>query len=352
MRYPGRILILGLILLGLITNHASAQTTTTTTTPPPSTPPATEPNRDEADTSYSNTTATTTEDGASIKVENAIPGEVINSPAVPAWVSQCDWDTMTTEEMGFWFVPDDTIEVRPGSTTPTSDQVWAVVYCGAGVDTEGAFPTGVSVAWPLDDDELPQVVIDWLIAYAYALVEVPVQVGWSAPYGDEDAPLITQLPTWLWVEPEVWSPRSATTPSVLGLRATVTVTPINVTFTGPDNETIDCGPNLGPPTTSTKPNKTNTPTAPSPTTTPPPSTTGNSPPPSPGPSPTPAHQPSAHPAPSPHSPSPTPAPSESPNSKPYSPPQHPPNTTTNQRQTFETGVNPTRPQSKSDTTST
>jgi hypothetical protein len=89
-------------------------------------------------------------------------------------------------------------------------------------------------------------VLDWLVAYAYALVEVPVQVGWGAPFGDEDAPMITQLPTWLWVEPDVWSPRSATTPDVLGLRATVTVTPTNVTFTGPDNETVDCGPNLGP----------------------------------------------------------------------------------------------------------
>jgi hypothetical protein len=90
-------------------------------------------------------------------------------------------------------------------------------------------------------------VLEWLVDYAYALVEIPVQVGWSAPFGDEDAPLITQLPTWLWVDPEVWAPRSATTPEVFGITATVTVTPAEVVFEGADGEVVGCGPNLGPP---------------------------------------------------------------------------------------------------------
>jgi hypothetical protein len=180
-----------------------------------------------------------------VSISDALPSEFVNSPAVPAWVSQCDWDVMTTDQMGLRFIHDSTLEVRPGSTEITPDQIWSVVYCGTGVDTEGALPTGITVAWPFDT-EPPQIVLDWLVAYAYALVEVPVQTGQSAPIGDENAPLITQLPTWLWIEPTIWTPRSATTPPVFGITATVTVTPANITFTGPDNETIDCGPNLGP----------------------------------------------------------------------------------------------------------
>ncbi|MCP5035403.1 MAG: hypothetical protein GY939_26690 [Actinomycetia bacterium] len=125
------------------------------------------------------------------------------------------------------------------------DQEWSVVFCGSGVDTGGALPTGVLSAWRIGDRP-PQVVLDWLVDYAYASVEIPAQVGWSAPFGDEVAPVITQLPTWLWIEPAVWGPRSATTPPVFGITATVTITPVNVSFEGADGEVVDCGPNLGP----------------------------------------------------------------------------------------------------------
>jgi len=58
--------------------------------------------------------------------------------------------------------------------------------------------------------------------------------------------MVTQLPTWLWIEPAAWSPQSATTPPVFGITATATATPINVSFEGADGEVVDCGANTGP----------------------------------------------------------------------------------------------------------
>lgn len=183
-----------------------------------------------------------------IALEDARPGTVIPSPAAPAWVFECEWDQWTAElvealvEAGQSANADAYLIHHPDED---SDE-WGVVWCPLGVDTGGAFPVGLRYIWPLTRRP-PQVVLDWIVAQAYASVEVPVQVGWAAPFGDDDAPFITQFPTWLWVEPEVWSPRQATTsPPVFGITATVTVTPVNVTFTGAEGEVINCGPNWAP----------------------------------------------------------------------------------------------------------
>ena len=104
--------------------------------------------------------------------------------------------------------------------------------------------TGVLATWP-QGDPLPSIFIDWLIAYGYALVEIPLQVSSSSPAGDTAAPLITQLDTWLWIDSSDWATRSATTPPVFGVTATVTAEPYSVVFRTSEGEVIDCQDNIG-----------------------------------------------------------------------------------------------------------
>ena len=191
------------------------------------------------------TGSTTTGDSASVELEGVVPGSFFTSPAVPDWVLACNWDVWTTEEVLSYFGQFQDFVLQPDVAGGDPDERWSVVYCGTSVDTGGAVPTGVLRAWRIGERP-PQAVLDWLVAYAYASVQIPAQVGWSAPFGDDQAPMITQLPTWLWVEPEVWAPQSATTPPVFGITATVTVTPLNVTFEGADGQVVDCGANLAP----------------------------------------------------------------------------------------------------------
>jgi hypothetical protein len=181
---------------------------------------------------------------ATVEIAATVAGSTVRSPGAPDWVLQCAWTVWSTPEVVAHFAG---IEGMTASVAidESDDTQWSVVFCDSSVDTGGALLTGWINAWPVGEPP-PQAVLDWLVAYAYALVDVPVQVGWAAPFGDDQAPLITQLPTWLWVEPEAWGPRSATTPPVFGVTATVTVTPVNVTFEGADGEVVDCGPNLAP----------------------------------------------------------------------------------------------------------
>ena len=186
--------------------------------------------------------------------------EVINSlgslggevrPVTPAWLLACTWDQWSFLEQEVYFS-----QFSEGSPTAESlravgsdpDEVWNVVFCPVSSESFRANPgvllTGVLGTWPVGDSP-PQVVIDWLVSRAYASVQLPLQVGQGAPFGDDDAPMITQLPTWLWVDDAVWAPVSVTSPPLFGITATVTATPVNVTFNGA-GESVDCGPNLGP----------------------------------------------------------------------------------------------------------
>lgn len=176
-------------------------------------------------------------------------GETVQGPGVPEWLRQCrylEWTRADKDAFDASHFGSSVIDER-GTGEP--DEPWGAVFCNPGEQALGINPaiglTGLLASWPLSDPP-PQIVLDVLIANAYALVELPLQVGSSAPFGDADAPMITQLSTWLWVDPAVWTPRSATTPEVFGVSVTVTATPANVTFTGPDGETVDCGANLGP----------------------------------------------------------------------------------------------------------
>lgn len=195
-------------------------------------------------------TAGQTDSGAFVELEGSLAGRQVTGPGAPAWLRACTWRTWSVEEKDAYFA-----QFSGGSGSPApvveGEEQWGVVFCNPGVqEAAGLNPailtTGVLSTWPLADG-LPQVVLDYLIALGYASVDIPVQVGDAAPFGDDDTPLITQLPTYLWVSPAVWQPRSATTPPVFGVTATVTATPSRVVFDNNAGDQVDCGANLGPP---------------------------------------------------------------------------------------------------------
>jgi hypothetical protein len=179
-------------------------------------------------------------------------GEVVRGPGAPEWLRACSWFPVTLLGVEGYFT-------QFGSSGPTveelraagrdPDERWAMVFCRPGPEAVGVSPsvllTGVLAAWRLGDPP-PQVFMDWLVATAYASVELPVQVGDSAPLGTVTVPMITQLSSWLWISDSVWVPRSATA-SVFGVSATVTATPVRVWFEGAEREWVDCGANTGRP---------------------------------------------------------------------------------------------------------
>ena len=191
-----------------------------------------------------------TDQGAFVDLEGSLAGRQVTGPGAPGWLRACSWRTWSVGEKDAYFG-----QFSVGGETPApavdGEEEWGVVFCHPGVEeAAGLNPailaTGVLSTWPLAAG-LPQVVLDYLIALGYASVDIPVQVGDAAPFGDDDAPLITQMPTYLWVDPAVWQPRSATTPPVFGVTATVTATPSRVVFDNSAGDQVDCGANLGPP---------------------------------------------------------------------------------------------------------
>jgi hypothetical protein len=202
------------------------------------------------DTRGGDVTVTPTENGVEIVGTQALGGVLSGGGlGLPDWMLACEWREVTRLEAAAFE------STAPFDATPTGDEVenpdepWAIVVCpvspeAVAVNVQVAV-SGLLYSWPLGGPP-PQVFLDWLVARAYASVEVPVQVGQGAPFGDEAAPLITQLPTWLWADPSVWAPRFATTPPVFGVTATVTATPANLSFAGAEGERVDCGANDGP----------------------------------------------------------------------------------------------------------
>ena len=178
-------------------------------------------------------------------------GKSLRGPGVPAWLRECGHDSWTLLEKEAYYASflggEPTADsIRGRGDDP--DETWLVVFCAPHADAVGVSPqiilTGVLATWALGDP-LPAIFIDWLIAYGYALVEIPLQVGSSSPEGDNAAPLITQLDTWLWIDSSVWGTRSATTPAVFGVTATVTAEPYSVVFQTSEGDYIDCFDNIG-----------------------------------------------------------------------------------------------------------
>jgi hypothetical protein len=79
------------------------------------------------------------------------------------------------------------------------DTRWAVAHCPANSDRD-------VLAWWAIGQRPPARLIDALRLRARDAVPFPVMAQQGAPTGERDAPFITQLPTWLWVDPATWHP--------------------------------------------------------------------------------------------------------------------------------------------------
>jgi hypothetical protein len=204
-----------------------------------------------ADALEVNTTQNGREGGVSLS--NTQLGDSLQGPAMPAWLRECTtrtWSQLEKENYfgqftgAYW-----TIDEMTGNGLDPDEEWWAVL-CRPTDDSIAVTPqimlTGVLATWPAGDP-LPAIINDWLVAYARALIEIPIQPGTTSPAGDVDAPAIAQLETWLWVPEAVWATQSATTPPVFGVTATVTAVPYQVEYETSEGDYVDCGANVGVP---------------------------------------------------------------------------------------------------------
>ncbi len=95
------------------------------------------------------------------------------------------------------------------------DVRWALAHCPPDVGRD------VLVWWPVGGQP-PAALLDALRERARDSVPFPVVAQRGAPTGERANPFITQLPTWLWVDPAAWHPVQAEA-SIPGI---VTVTAI------------------------------------------------------------------------------------------------------------------------------
>lgn len=175
----------------------------------------------------------------------------VGTGAVPGWVRECRgdrWSLLEKERFFAGFTGFDGDHIAGELGDP--DEVWAVVFCPVAGHSRGfvssADVTGVYATWPLGEQP-PRRFVDLVVSRAYARLRLPESVSTSAPEGSFDIPMITQLPTWLWVDQEVWQPQVVSSGQILGFEAVLTATPVNVVFTGARGEWVDCGANEGPP---------------------------------------------------------------------------------------------------------
>lgn len=197
-----------------------------------------------------------TGDGAEtvLTIEQVLAGASA-SPNVPAWMLECTWTYSTRIEAAlqsfyYDFFGQDSEEnraaleeqIRAAGDDP-NEPFW-LMYCPNNATTRSINPEialiGLFADWPAVNGP-PGYVLDVIIGQTLANVQITPQIGQGAPYGDTDAPMITQLPTWLWVEPAVFQPITETSPVIFGTYSvTVTGRPTALSFTTSDGETVNC----------------------------------------------------------------------------------------------------------------
>ena len=157
---------------------------------------------------------------------------------VPDWVSTCVHEVMTVEALLVLLANED---VNGGDLVEGADpdSMWVVVRCP---DHPSALIGGDIYSFYEQTDPL-QPSVDLAIARAYEATELTAFYPEASPAGSVDVPLITQLPTWLWIDAAEWGPVSASA-SLPGVTATVVATPsIEVVWSGGlDNEVRCEGP--------------------------------------------------------------------------------------------------------------
>jgi len=186
---------------------------------------------------------------------------------LPDWMLECRW-----QRMGAWeylvFVetnavfpvadivggPDDypTSEAAAAAMfeaigATADDTIIAVTCPHAAMASAGIFRGGPVYERWIEGDPPPQAVLELIVARAQAAAQLPTEGLRLAPAGTPHEPIVVQHDTWLWIDPVIWQPVTATPAPIFGITATVTATPYRITFETGDGTTIDCGNNTGTP---------------------------------------------------------------------------------------------------------
>ena len=134
----------------------------------------------------------------------------------------CTYRSLSAHDLLAWHVSysyqgNDDPPVPPPDAYYGSDPAvrWALAHCPANVGRD------VLVWWPVGGRP-PASLIDALRQRARDAVPFPVLAQQGAPTGERDAPFITQLPTWLWVDQAGWHPvqAQASIPGIVSVTAT------------------------------------------------------------------------------------------------------------------------------------
>lgn len=139
---------------------------------------------------------------------------------------------------------------RPSAAVECAEVV-ASGQCGYGPDqpsagslAEGPFEVGLDIVpGPIDPEYVPsQAEIDATILAAFDSVAFPDFDLKTAPPGDLNAPLITQLATFLWVDDSEWQPISASASIPGYFTVTAVAVPTTMTWSGGETGPVWCAP--------------------------------------------------------------------------------------------------------------
>lgn len=168
--------------------------------------------------------------------------------SVPGWVNTCTHELITGADALDWLSPRG-VTWSPRDLSPQFDPSgeWVMVRCP---DHPNSVLAGDVYAL-YEPAEPTQRVVDLVVATAYDQTRLTSIVVVASPNGSPERPLLTQLPTWLWIDDGQWTPVSASA-ALPGITARVTATPSDlVTWSlsgqGPDRGLlVTCdGPGVG-----------------------------------------------------------------------------------------------------------
>ncbi len=141
----------------------------------------------------------------------------------PDWVRTCSYRELTGADALAWVSPRATplthTDVAAGYD---ADSVWVMIRCPA--HPHPVIAADVYAIYQPGDP--PRRVIDLVVSRAYDQTELTEFELEASPEGSPDRPLLTQLPTWLWVDGDQWGPVSASA-GLPGVTATVTAMPVD-----------------------------------------------------------------------------------------------------------------------------
>ncbi len=133
------------------------------------------------------------------------------------------------------------VEVSLHPTAGANNRSWDVdywvVFCPPAVTAYTFYPDGGRPPAPIIGD---------MIQDAYVRTPVVAFDPVTSPDGDDDIPLVTQLPTFLWVDETVWNTPVSAEASIPGFTVRTTAVPALATWSGGDGEETCTGGEMVP----------------------------------------------------------------------------------------------------------